>query len=115
MGLNSHVCENGQVSIASGDRLTIETSAEFLRIVSEALLSSSEVEIEFEPEVEFDITGMQILCSGCKSAARDGKIFKYKGPQPTSLTKLINATGAERHAVCKHNSDSTCIWFGGTA
>lgn len=114
MGLNSHVCENGQVTISSGDRLTIENSGEFLNIVRDALLSSSEVEIEFATGVEIDLTGLQIICSCCKSAARDGKVFKYKGPQPESLTNLIHATGAERHAVCKHNNDSTCLWFGGT-
>ncbi|MEI6704506.1 MAG: STAS domain-containing protein, partial [Deltaproteobacteria bacterium] len=76
--------------------------------------ASRDVSIEFEPEVEIDITGVQILCSGCKSAANSGKTFSYHGPQPQALTDIIVTSGSERHAVCKHNNGSTCIWFGGS-
>ena len=114
MPLNSSVRENGEIIITSGDRLTIEASADFARIVREALEASAAVAIEFDPAVEIDITGMQILCSACKSAARSGKTFSYNGLQPHALGAFIATSGAERHAICKHNNDSTCIWFGGS-
>jgi len=114
MPLNSSIRENGETIITSGARLTIEHAADFLRIVREALEASRDVSIEFEPEVEIDITGVQILCSGCKSAANSGKTFSYHGPQPQALTDIIVTSGSERHAVCKHNNGSTCIWFGGS-
>ena len=114
MPLNSSIRENGETIITSGGRLTIEHAANFSRIVREALEASRVVGIEFEPAVEIDITGMQILCSACKSAADSGKTFSYHGAQPKALTDIIITSGAERHAVCKHNSGSTCIWFGGT-
>ena len=113
MPLNSSIRENGEIIITSGDRLTIETSAEFSRIVIEALGTSKNVEIEFDPTVELDITGVQILCSACKSAAQSGKTFSYHGPQPQALADIIASCGAERSAACKHNNKSTCIWFGG--
>jgi len=113
MPLNSSVRENGEIIITSGGRLTIENAAEFSLIVREALEASSNVALEFEPEVEIDITGVQILCSACKSAAQSGKTISYHGPQPQALADIITSSGAERHAVCKHNNDSTCIWFGG--
>lgn len=115
MPLNSSVRENGEIIVTSGDRLTIETAAEFSSIIREALEASKSVSIEFEPTVEIDITGMQILCSACKSAALSGKSFSYHGPQPRALTDIITSSGAERYAVCKHNNNSTCIWFGGAA
>lgn len=114
MPLNSSVRENGEIIITSGDRLTIENAADFSRIVREALEASDNVLIEFEPEVAIDITGVQVLCSACKSAALSGKVLAYHGPQPAGLTEIITASGAERHGVCKHNNDSNCIWFGGT-
>jgi anti-anti-sigma regulatory factor len=114
MPLNSSVRENGATIITSGNRLTIENAADFSRIVREALEASSSVSIEFEPTVEIDITGVQILCSACKCAANSGKIFSYQGLQPQALTAIIISCGAERRAVCKYNNDSTCIWFGGT-
>lgn len=113
MPLNSSVRENGEIIVTSGDRLTIENSAEFSRIIREALEVSHHVAVEFSPAVEIDITGLQILCSACKSAANSGKIFLYQGLQPQALTDIITSSGSERRAVCKHNNDSTCIWFGG--
>jgi anti-anti-sigma regulatory factor len=113
MPLNSSVRENGEIVVTSGDRLTIENAAEFSRIVKEALDATDIVAVEFEPEVEIDITGVQTLCSACKSAANSGKIFTYHGPQPQTLTDIIITCGAERSATCKHNNNHTCIWFGG--
>ena len=113
MPLNSSVRENGEVIITSGNRLTIETAADFTRIAREALGTSNKVTIEFEPVVEIDITGVQIICAACKSAAASGKIFSHHGLQPPGLTEIIVASGAERRTVCKHNNDSSCAWFGG--
>jgi anti-anti-sigma regulatory factor len=113
MPLNSSVRENGEIIITSGDRLTIENASEFSRIVREALEASIYVAIEFEPAVEIDITGEQILCSACKSAAKSGRTFSYRGPLPQALANIITSSGAGRSAVCKHNNNSTCIWFGG--
>jgi anti-anti-sigma regulatory factor len=114
MPLNSSVRENGEIIITSGDRLTIENAADFARLAREAMEASNVVAIEFEPAVEIDITGIQIICSACKSAAQSGKTFSYSGPQPQALADIITSSGAERHAICKHNNDSTCIWFGGS-
>jgi anti-anti-sigma regulatory factor len=113
MPLNSSVRETGEIIITSGNCLSIESAGEFYRIVREAMDASNSVVVEFEPDVQIDITGIQILCSACKSAALSGKTFSYLGPQPKSLVEIIASSGAERHSVCKHNNDSNCIWFGG--
>ncbi|MDD2898929.1 MAG: STAS domain-containing protein [Desulfuromonadaceae bacterium] len=114
MSCNCSVREDGQMVITSGDRLTIECAAEFSRCISEAFEASQVVAVEFDPAVEIDITGVQVLCSACKSAAQSGKKFSYHGPQPQALTDIIASSGAERNAACKHNNDSLCIWFGGS-
>lgn len=113
MPLNSSCRENGEIIISSGDRLTIENASDFARIIHEALNSSKNVAIEFESALEVDITGLQLICSACKSAAAKGCSFSYHGRMPPSLTEMIVASGAARHAICRHNNDSTCIWFGG--
>jgi anti-anti-sigma regulatory factor len=115
MSLNSFVRENGEIIVTSGNRLTIENAADFSRILREALEASKSVAIEFEPAVEIDITGVQILCSACKSAAESGITFSYYGLHPQALAEIIISTGAERSGVCKHNNNSTCVWFGGVA
>lgn len=113
MQLNSSVRENGVIIITSGDRLTIENASDFVRLSREALETSNNVVIEFEPEVEIDITGLQIIYAACKSAAASGKTFSYHGTQPQGLTDIIAAVGTERLTACKHNNGSPCIWFGG--
>ncbi|MHB8120846.1 MAG: STAS domain-containing protein [Desulfuromonadaceae bacterium] len=113
MPLNSSVRENGGIIVTSGARLTIENAAEFSRILREALEASGNVAIEFEPAVEIDITGVQVICSACKSAAESGKTFSYQGARPQAMADIITSSGAERNSVCKHNNNSTCIWFGG--
>jgi len=113
MPLNSSVHENGEVIINSGDRLTIETAADFTQLTREALGASNKVAIQFEAAVEIDITGVQIICAACKSAAAGGKSFSQHGLQPPGLAEIIAASGAERRTVCKHNNDSSCVWFGG--
>lgn len=113
MALTSTCRENGEYVISSGDRLTIESAADFARLIREGLEASQHVSVEFEPEVEIDITGIQILCSACKTAAANGRSFSYQGVRPRSLTDMIEACGAERRAACTQNNNSTCIWFGG--
>lgn len=113
MSSNSSALESGEIIITSGDRLSVENAAVFLQHVREALQVSKNVTVEFEPEVEIDITGVQVICAACRSAAANGKTFSYKGPPPRGLSEIIAACGGEHHAAtCKHIKDSTCIWFG---
>lgn len=114
MQLNSSVSENGDTIVTSGVRLTIETAGDFSKILRESLETSNNVVLEFDTEVEIDITAIQILCSACKSAASSGKTLSFSGLRPQSLLDLITISGVGRNAICKYNNNSTCIWFGGT-
>ncbi|HIJ94806.1 MAG TPA: STAS domain-containing protein [Desulfuromonadales bacterium] len=113
MPINSSSRENGDIVITSGDRLTIENAAEFSRIAREALTTAHVVTVEFEPDVAIDITGIQLICSACRSASAVGKVFTCRGSQPHSLAEIISSSGAERNVACKYNNDSSCFWFGG--
>lgn len=113
MNLMSTGRENGEIVITSGDRLTIETAADFRRLLAEGLEAAQQVSIEFQPEVAIDITALHAICSACKTAASLGKSFSYQGPRPRSLDDLVEACGAGRHTVCNQNNDLGCIWFGG--
>lgn len=105
--------DSDSIVINSGGRLTIETIAEFMQRVIEGLSTANTVTVEFNPEVEADITTLQVICSACKTAADDGKVFSCQGPLPPALTALISAAGAERHGGCVHNGKIPCPWFGG--
>ena len=106
--------EDGRITIKSGTRLSVEHAAEFAACIREALTTFQQVAIEFDANVEGDITTLQILCSACRTAAAEGKAFTQAGPLPDSLHPLFQAVGAERHGACQHNHDNPCLWFGGT-
>jgi len=106
--------EDGSITINSGGRLTIENAADFISCLSEALATSQQVAIEFDSNVEVDITALQILCSACKTAAEEGKTFTRLGSGAESWQQLIISAGAECHGACRHNNNNPCSWFGGT-
>lgn len=106
--------DHGGIVITSGDRLTIESAADFMRLLRQGLETAPQVVLELEADVAIDLTGLQLICSACKTAASAGKSFSYSGPRPHALQDIIDACGAQRHTACKQNMDSHCIWFGGT-
>jgi len=113
MALTSTCRENGEIIITSGDRLTIESASDFMRLLREGMEASRNVSVELEAGVEIDITAMQLFCSACKTAAAQGITFSCHGPRPPALHDMIEACGAGRHTACKQNMDSNCLWFGG--
>lgn len=113
MALARSCNKDDSITIQSGESLTIENAAELALMIRESLEQSHCVEIQFDPNLEMDITALQILCSGCKTAAVTNKVLSFSGARPEVLGALITASGSERHAICKHNNNSVCIWFGG--
>jgi len=99
--------------INSGERLTIETIADFIGQIREGLSEAATVVIEFNPEVEMDITALQVFCSACKTATAEGKRCIHRGPPPQALLDLSTAAGAERHESCTNNNDSCFRQFEG--
>lgn len=111
MTLASHAAGKGEILISSGQNLTIETATEFAGLIRNALQQADKVGIEFDPQIVVDVVGLQIICSACRTASAGGKMLFCNGPLPAGLSDVVTACGAERHAVCKFNSNSACVWF----
>lgn len=105
--------EGGSTTILSGPRLTIENAADFAARIREAMATAKVVTVEFEANLEVDVTVLQILCSACKTAAVESKTLTYQGSGTQDLRQLITAAGGERSGPCRHNNGNQCIWFGG--
>ncbi|EKD36335.1 MAG: anti-sigma-factor antagonist protein [uncultured bacterium] len=99
--------------IASGDKLTIETIADFARQIQEGLSEADTVVIDFAKNVEVDITALQIFCSACLTATAMKKNFVHRGTLPQSLLDLAATAGSERKEHCKNNNMSCFRKFGG--
>ncbi|MDR3629922.1 MAG: STAS domain-containing protein [Desulfocapsaceae bacterium] len=102
----------GEVVIGSGKRLTIETIADFVSTVRRKLAEAETVVVEFDPDVELDITSLQAFCSACMTAAAQGKTFVYREPLPKALLDLNVAAGSVRHEQCTSKNRS-CFCRGG--
>ncbi len=100
--------------IKSGDRLTIETIADFAQQLRHGLAEAATVVIEFHENVVLDITALQVFCSACQTAAAAGKKFMYRGPLPATLLHLAVVAGSERHDHCKIDNPSCLRKFGGS-
>ncbi len=100
--------------ISSGDRLTIETIADFVQQIRSGLGEAATVIVEFRENVEMDITALQVFCSACQTAAAAGKKFVYRGPLPQTLVHLAAVAGSERHDYCKIDNPSCFRKFGGS-
>ena len=100
-------------TVSSGDRLTIETIGDFAEHLRQGLSEGESVFIEFQDDVELDITALQVLCSACRTAAAAGKKITCRGSLPDSLRRLAVIAGSERHDHCKINSTSCFRKLGG--
>lgn len=100
--------------IGSGARLTIETIDGFAQLLRDGLAEAETVIIEFEGDVEIDITALQLFCSACKTAAALEKKIIHRGPLPQSLLSLAEAAGSERQEDCNNNNMSCFRQFGGS-
>ncbi len=105
--------QSTEMVIGSGERLTIETIAEFVQLLRKGMAEATTVVIEFEPGVEMDLTALQVFCSACKTAKAEGKNFIHRGPPPQALLDLAAAAGSERHEHCTNNNTSCFRQFGG--
>lgn len=106
----SSVRQDNERVIRSGVRLAIDSIADFLDLIRQALTktTTTTIAIEFEPNMEMDITALQVFCSGCKSAAAQGKRFIHRGRLPQTLLALLAAAGAEHLKPCCNNNKWTC-------
>lgn len=111
--LSSLPQKDGGVLIHSGERLTIENMAEFATLIKEGLAEAKSVAVQFNANLEVDITALQVLCSAHRSAVTKGKTFVRLGEMPQSLLNLAAALGSDRHRECNYNKGNPCPWFEG--
>ena len=105
---------DGSITILIGGTLSIETSGELHRALSDALDESQQVSVNLRALEGIDMTSMQIMCSACKSAAKMGRGYDYNSDfMPACLVSFISSIGGPQKLPCRHKENKPCIWFGG--
>ena len=105
---------DGSVSLVLGGCLSIETSEELHKVVSELLDESQQVVLDLKAIESIDMTSMQIICAGCKTAAKMGRGFECEpDSMPACMVTFGSGIGGPKGLPCSQNDNKPCIWFGG--
>lgn len=94
-------------------RLAIDTTPELLALLRTQLPAAEKTRLDVSALTEVDLSGMQLICSACRTAKMKRHSFSFSGNLAPCVQEAIGAVGLQRYITCKHNTDHPCIWCGG--
>jgi ABC-type transporter Mla MlaB component len=106
--------DDGSITIALGGSLSIETCGELHKVLAESLDESQQVTLNLRTLESIDMTSMQVICSGCKTAAKMGRGYDCEpDSMPSCVASFGSSIGGPIGLPCNQNDNKPCIWFGG--
>jgi len=108
------VNSDGSTTITVKGSLSIESSSELRQVLAEALDEAPQVNLNVTELENIDLTSLQVICSGCKSASSMGRGFDCESVQmPECISATGKRLGAPQGLPCAQNDNKPCIWYGG--
>lgn len=105
---------DGSTTITLKGSLSIETSGELRRFLAEAMDESPQVNLNLQELESIDLTSLQVICSGCKTANAMGRGYDCESNAiPECISSIGKKLGAPQGLPCGQNSNKPCIWYGG--
>ena len=105
---------DGSITIVLGGSLSIETSGELHKILAESLDESPQVMFNLRGLESIDMTNLQVICSGCKTAAKMGRGYDCDpDSMPACMVSFGGSMGGPQGLPCSQNDNKPCIWYGG--
>jgi len=101
---------NKKVLVIEGDG-TIQSAENLRRILAEALVDTDILVLDVSLTTEWDISGLQILCSAHKSALKKGKRITFEGKIHEHMIHVLRESGFFRHIGCNLDSTGECLWL----
>ena len=105
---------DGSTTIVLKGTISIESSAELLRVITEALDETPQVNLNLKDLEHIDLTALQVICSGCKTANSMGRGYDCESTVPRAVSEIGKKLGAPQGLPCGQNSNKPCIWYGGS-
>lgn len=90
--------------------LNVQRINELKTELQQALAEAKQVRIRFEAVDEVDISLLQLLCSGHRTAGLAGKELAIDGDVPECFTRTLRLAGFNRHTGCKFSASKSCLW-----
>lgn len=101
------------LEVALAGRLAIDTAPELLTLLRTQLPTAHRTKLDVASLTEVDLSGMQLICSACRTAVENGHSFNFSGSPAPCVQTAIGAVGLQRHVTCRHNTQNPCLWCGG--
>lgn len=101
------------LEVALAGRLAIDTAPELLALLRAQLPAAHKTKLDVSALSEVDLSGMQLICSACRTAQERGHSFNFSGSLAPCVQAAIGVVGLQRHTTCKHTIDQPCLWCGG--
>ena len=101
------------LEVALAGRLAIDTTPELLALLREQLPTASKTRLNVAALTDIDLSGMQLICSACRTAQEKGHSFNFSASLAPCVQEAISVVGLQRHTTCKHTIDQPCLWCGG--
>ena len=105
--------DNSCLQINAAGRLCIDTAAELQQFLLAQATQGSTVKLDLSAIDDIDLTGIQVICSACRTMLDNSRPFQLTGSLPAAVTSAKEALGLQRQIACKHNDNKPCIWCGG--
>lgn len=113
--LRHMACVDGNsIEIVLAGGLSIENAAELQACILEQSGQTGSIRLNLAELETIDLSGMQVICSACRTNLDVKKGFGFAGKLPSAVKEAIQSIGLHRQTTCKHNDELPCIWCGGS-
>lgn len=92
----------GDVSVSNAEGLK--------KTLIKALLDSDEIRVSADNVEDLDLSCLQLLCSGHRSAARLNKRIFLTGSPAKIFRNMVDSAGFARLTGCKLDCEKSCLW-----
>jgi anti-anti-sigma regulatory factor len=103
--------QQGKELFFQGD-LVLQRIAGLKQEMQTALEESDHVLLDISQAQAFDLTFLQLLCSGHRSAVQLNKSLRLAANLPENFQRKLEEAGFVRHVGCRLDCQNSCIWTG---
>ncbi|PLX94843.1 MAG: anti-sigma factor antagonist [Desulfuromonas sp.] len=90
--------------------LTVQRVSALKEELQQALSQLDRIEVDLATATQVDISVLQLLCSGHRSAVSLHKVLKLAGTETALLKSVLLDAGFSRHTGCQLDCDESCLW-----
>ena len=104
--------DGSDLNIQIAGRLTIESAGELMEILRQNS-QCLHTRLDLGTLEEIDLSGLQLICSSCRTWLNNSKKFQITGTYPQVLSRAVKRAGLDSQKSCRIHPEIQCIWHEG--